>query len=433
MGKSIVRIVLIACFVLPTQLIYAQSGVGIGTSNPNPNAVLDIMSAANDKGILIPRLTSTQRLAMNASLSVTENGLLVFDLDLQEFYYWNNTVWTAVSVIQDLQLIGNSLSITNNSSATIIDLSPFSGTNTDNQDLSSSSSGNNRTIDITGGNSTTFNVADNDNNAANELQTISKAGATVTLSNGGGSFVDDDTDPDADPTNELQTISKVGSTVTLSNGGGSFDDDDIDADANPANELQTISKVGSTVTLSNGGGSFDDDDIDADADPTNELQTLSLAGSVLTISSGNNVTLPSSTPIKEAFKAHRKTTEAFVKGLYQLPFESVDYDLNGTYNAAVGDYKALVDGIYHFDGTLIVNLSTLSFADIIIVVNGSDMFRNRLFAPGADIDFSIDFSTDLRLAGGDSVQLFLEIQGGNFTIIGGQELTHMSGRLVVEL
>lgn len=102
-------------------------------------------------------------------------------------------------------------------------------------------------------------------------------------------------DADADPANELQTISKSGLTVTLSNGGGTFTDDVDDADADPANELQTITKSGNTVTLSNGGGSFTDDNTDADANPANELQTISLSGSILTLSQGGgSVTLPSS-------------------------------------------------------------------------------------------------------------------------------------------
>ncbi|MCB9336650.1 MAG: hypothetical protein H6577_00820 [Lewinellaceae bacterium] len=87
------------------------------------------------------------------------------------------------------------------------------------------------------------------------------------------------TEVDGSTTNELQTISKSGSTVTLSNGGGSFTDAVNDADASPTNELQTISKTGNTVTLSNGGGSFTDDVDDADASPTNELNTsFSLSG-----------------------------------------------------------------------------------------------------------------------------------------------------------
>lgn len=59
-------------------------------------------------------------------------------------------------------------------------------------------------------------------------------------------------DADSDPTNELQTISKSGSTVTLSDGGGSFTDDDTDADADPTNELQTLSISGNNLSISSG-------------------------------------------------------------------------------------------------------------------------------------------------------------------------------------
>ena len=91
-------------------------------------------------------------------------------------------------------------------------------------------------------------------------------------------------DADADPGNELQSISKVGNNVTLSDGGGSFTDEVDDADADPDNEIQTISKVGSTVTLSNDGGSFMDEINDADPDPTNELNTgLNMNGNSLEV------------------------------------------------------------------------------------------------------------------------------------------------------
>jgi hypothetical protein len=165
-------------------------------------------------------------------------------------------------------------------------------------------------------------AADNDADASNELQTISKSGSTVTLSDGGGSFTDAVNDADADASNELQTISKSGSTVTLSDGGGSFTDSEgtddqnaaevsisdagtyytagdvegalqelgadqaADNDADASNELQTISKSGSTVTLSDGGGSFTDAVNDADADASNELQTISKSGSTVTLSDG---------------------------------------------------------------------------------------------------------------------------------------------------
>jgi hypothetical protein len=54
-----------------TQLLTAQ--VGIGTSTPNSNAVLDITS--NSKGLLLPRLTSSQRNSINSP----SEGLLIYN------------------------------------------------------------------------------------------------------------------------------------------------------------------------------------------------------------------------------------------------------------------------------------------------------------------------------------------------------------------
>lgn len=76
--------------------------------------------------------------------------------------------------------------------------------------------------------------------------------------------VDNVDDADADASNEFQTLSKAGFTVTLSDGGGSVTTDDADAD--PSNEFQTLSINGSdltisdgnTVTLPAGGGGTDD-------------------------------------------------------------------------------------------------------------------------------------------------------------------------------
>ena len=128
-------------------------------------------------------------------------------------------------------------------------------------------------------------TGDADGDPLNEIQTLTKAGNIITLSNGGGSITDAVDDADPDNTNELQTISKAGMLVTLSAGGGSFTDAVDDADADPNNEIQTLSQAGNTITLSNGGGTVNIDDSDADA--TNEFNTgISLTGTVLNITDG---------------------------------------------------------------------------------------------------------------------------------------------------
>jgi hypothetical protein len=95
----------------------------------------------------------------------------------------------------------------------------------------------------------------------NEIQSLSLAGNTLSLSNGGGSVtlpsggtnytagngisisgsVISNTG-DLSNTNEIQSLSKVGNTISLSNGGGSV----TDADA------QTLSLVGNNLSISNG-------------------------------------------------------------------------------------------------------------------------------------------------------------------------------------
>jgi len=57
-------------------IAYAQ-GVGIGTSMPAASAELDITSPENNKGLLIPRMTAAQRIA----IPTPSEGLIVFQTD----------------------------------------------------------------------------------------------------------------------------------------------------------------------------------------------------------------------------------------------------------------------------------------------------------------------------------------------------------------
>lgn len=56
--------------------------VGIGTVNPDASSMLDINST--EKGILTPRMSTAQRIA----ISEPANGLLVYDVDERAFYYF---------------------------------------------------------------------------------------------------------------------------------------------------------------------------------------------------------------------------------------------------------------------------------------------------------------------------------------------------------
>jgi len=89
---------------------------------------------------------------------------------------------------QQLSISGNTLTLEDGGT---VNLTPYLD-NSDDQDLSDGGkTGVNQTIDIESGSSVTFSVADNDNDSTNELQTITKTGDEVALSNGGGTFDDD--------------------------------------------------------------------------------------------------------------------------------------------------------------------------------------------------------------------------------------------------
>src|SRR5947208_1024975 len=67
----------------------AQSSVSINTdgSSPAPSAILDVKST--DKGILVPRMTTTQRTA----IASPANGLLVYDNTTVSFWFYDGTTW----------------------------------------------------------------------------------------------------------------------------------------------------------------------------------------------------------------------------------------------------------------------------------------------------------------------------------------------------
>ncbi len=85
--------------VLPT-VLSAQTSVGINTESPNQNAVLELVSPGNNQGVLIPQLTTVQRTTAKFISALSgkpeNNGLLVYDKDLNSFFYWENTQWQSL-------------------------------------------------------------------------------------------------------------------------------------------------------------------------------------------------------------------------------------------------------------------------------------------------------------------------------------------------
>ncbi len=89
--------------------IHAQVGINSDNSDPDASAMLDVKST--DRGLLIPRMTSTQR----GDISSPANGLLVYDTSTSSFWYYN-TEWVELTSGDDLHweiLSGTNISNTN--------------------------------------------------------------------------------------------------------------------------------------------------------------------------------------------------------------------------------------------------------------------------------------------------------------------------------
>src|SRR5687767_12917585 len=75
-------------------MVHAQ-GVGVNSSgsNPDPSALLDLNAApANNKGLLIPRLTTTERDA----ISNPAQALQIYNTTTKCFEVWESGLWQKV-------------------------------------------------------------------------------------------------------------------------------------------------------------------------------------------------------------------------------------------------------------------------------------------------------------------------------------------------
>ena len=80
----------IIIFLFYTLAFYGQ--VGIGTISPDPSAMLEIK--ADDKGILLPKLTAAQKTAIVSPAT----GLIVFQTDgATGFWYYNGSAWVSIN------------------------------------------------------------------------------------------------------------------------------------------------------------------------------------------------------------------------------------------------------------------------------------------------------------------------------------------------
>lgn len=97
--KTYLTALIALCFAvnhLKAQNVFPSSGaVGIGTVTPDTSSLLEIKSSS--KGVLIPRLTLSQR----NNITAPKKGLVIFQTsNYPGFYYYDGTVWTNIGYWQ---------------------------------------------------------------------------------------------------------------------------------------------------------------------------------------------------------------------------------------------------------------------------------------------------------------------------------------------
>ena len=101
MSKKIITL-LSFVFVL---VVTCNAQIGIGTNTPNASSMLEITSTTS--GLLIPRMSTTERIAIVSSVQ----GLLVYDTDLNTFWYYYSAAWHQLMSYITNNLTTNSVEI----------------------------------------------------------------------------------------------------------------------------------------------------------------------------------------------------------------------------------------------------------------------------------------------------------------------------------
>ena len=92
------RLLLLILAITTSTIVSAQVGIGVNYANIDPSAQLEVSST--NKGFLVPRMTSSQRVA----IANPATGLLVYQTDAPVgFYYFSQGRWRVLGE-QDITL-----------------------------------------------------------------------------------------------------------------------------------------------------------------------------------------------------------------------------------------------------------------------------------------------------------------------------------------
>ncbi len=87
--------ILLSGLMLFSGFTFAQIAVNSDGNPPNSKSILDVTSTT--KGLLIPRMLTSQRNTLGNTLTASEKGMLVYDTELGHFYYFDGTDWLKIA------------------------------------------------------------------------------------------------------------------------------------------------------------------------------------------------------------------------------------------------------------------------------------------------------------------------------------------------
>ncbi len=100
--QKIILVILAGCLI---QHSIAQQNVSINSTGALPHASAQLDISSNNKGLLIPRMSSMQRV----SISSPASGLLVFDNTTNSFWFYNGSSWINLAASSTSWLLGGNI------------------------------------------------------------------------------------------------------------------------------------------------------------------------------------------------------------------------------------------------------------------------------------------------------------------------------------
>jgi hypothetical protein len=105
--NNLPQLLLVFLFLILQGKTFAQVGINASNAAPDPVSMLDVSSTT--KGLLIPRMTTAQR-----NLIAAVEGLTVYDITTKSFWYFNGSLWVAITTGPSSLWLSNGADIYNN-------------------------------------------------------------------------------------------------------------------------------------------------------------------------------------------------------------------------------------------------------------------------------------------------------------------------------